>query len=157
MRTYIFRYLLTTLFILILSSTPVLAQCGGIPESACNQMANCFWDGDSCNIYTNYTEGSVFSNTYQNFIADIGLKSTLNSIPNILNALVPLLIVLSGLILFFMLIAGGFQLLTSAANPDDTEKGKQKITNALIGFIIIFAAYWITQIVEIVLGVKILN
>jgi hypothetical protein len=54
-----------------------------------------------------------------------------------------------------MLLAGGFTMLSSASNPEAADKGKQQITTALIGFIIIFAAYWIVQIVEIVLGVNI--
>lgn len=62
---------------------------------------------------------------------------------------------LAGLILFFMLIAGGFQLLTSAGDPEATKKGYQKILYAVIGFMIIFVAYWLIQIIEIIFGIKI--
>jgi len=62
---------------------------------------------------------------------------------------------LAGLILFFMLIAGGFQLLISAGNPEATKKGYQKILYAVLGFLIIFVAYWLIQIVEIIFGIKV--
>ena len=38
-------------------------------------------------------------------------------------------------------------------NPERAAKGKQAATSALIGFIIIFAAYWIIRLIEIITGV----
>ncbi len=46
---------------------------------------------------------------------------------------------------------------SSAGNAEKTDKGKQAITGAIIGFVIIFASYWIIQIIEIITGVNILN
>jgi len=60
----------------------------------------------------------------------------------------------AGLILFFVLISGGFQFLTSAGNPESMEKAQKKITNAVIGFFIIFLSYWILQIIENIFGIK---
>ena len=42
-------------------------------------------------------------------------------------------------------------------NPEKAKKGKQAITAALIGFMIIFCSYWIIKIIEIITGVSILN
>lgn len=61
----------------------------------------------------------------------------------------------AGLILFFMLITGGFQLLTSAGDPERTKKGYGKIIWAIIGFLVIFIAYWLIQILEAILGIKV--
>lgn len=60
-----------------------------------------------------------------------------------------------GLILFAMLIMGGFQLLTAAGNPEEVKKGYNKILYALIGFLVIFVSYWLVQILEYVLGITI--
>ena len=49
---------------------------------------------------------------------------------------------------------GGFDYLTSLGDPKKAETGKTKITRAITGFIIIFAAYWITQAVAFMLGLK---
>src|SRR3989344_9066980 len=60
----------------------------------------------------------------------------------------------AGFALIIYLVFGGFQLMTSAGNPDGAAAGKAKITNALIGFIIIFTAFWIVQITGLVLGLE---
>jgi hypothetical protein len=64
---------------------------------------------------------------------------------------------IAGLILLTMIILGGFQLLTSAGNPDKIKAGQGKIVSALIGFVVIFLAYWIMEIVQSVLGFQILT
>lgn len=74
----------------------------------------------------------------------------------IISAFLPYFLIIAGLILLFMLISGGFQLLTAGNSPESAEKGKKRITAAIAGFFIIFSSYWITQIVEVVFGVNIL-
>lgn len=58
----------------------------------------------------------------------------------------------AGLILFAMLIAGGFGLLTAAGNPEGLKKAQGQITSALIGFVIIFVSYWLIQLLQAVFG-----
>lgn len=64
---------------------------------------------------------------------------------------------LAGLILFVMLIWGGFEMLSGAATQDSIKAGKQRISAALIGFLILFAVYWIARILELMFGVVILG
>lgn len=64
---------------------------------------------------------------------------------------------IAGLILFVILLLGGFQMLTGAANSKSLEEGKQRITSAIVGFIILFAAYWIAQLLELIFGIRILS
>ena len=75
-----------------------------------------------------------------------------NTIGEILNELVKLIYPLAGILLFIMLLLGGFDLLTSAGNEEKVKKGQGRITSAVIGFAILFAAYWIMQIIQIILG-----
>lgn len=77
------------------------------------------------------------------------------TIGDIISALIPYILVLAGLILFGFLIFGGFELLTSAGDPKKVQSAQGKITSAIIGFIIIFVAYWLVQILEIIFGLKI--
>jgi len=65
-------------------------------------------------------------------------------------------LVIAGLAMFAMLISGGFTLLTSVGNPDKIKQGTNKITFAIAGFLIVFASYWIIQIVELIFGFQIL-
>jgi len=67
------------------------------------------------------------------------------------------LFVIAGLILLFNLIMGGFHLMVGATDPKAKETASKSITNSFIGFLILFGAYWIVQIVQIVLGIDILK
>jgi hypothetical protein len=73
----------------------------------------------------------------------------------IISKILPYIFVIAGLILFVFLIMGGFELLTSAGNPESAKKAQGKITSALVGFIIIFLAYWLAQALGIIFGIQI--
>lgn len=74
-----------------------------------------------------------------------------------INLFVPLIFVFAGIILFFLLIGGGFSIIASGGNAKNVESGKNQVTGAILGFLVIFAAYWIIQIIETITGVKIFN
>lgn len=70
----------------------------------------------------------------------------------ILTKVVPYVFSGAGIALFIYLILGAFQFLASGGEPKAVEGARNKITNAIIGFIIIFAAFLITKVLEEVLG-----
>ena len=78
------------------------------------------------------------------------------TIGEIIGKLLPYIFVVAGLILLFVLIMGGLGLMTAAGNPDKMKAGYGKITAGLIGFGIIFIAYFVAQLVEVMFGIKIL-
>jgi hypothetical protein len=80
-------------------------------------------------------------------------KEDLN-LGEIVSGLLPYLFAGAGLFLLLYLIFGGFQLMTSAGDPKKMQEGKGKLTNAFVGFIIIFIAYWLVQIVGTILGIE---
>jgi len=88
-------------------------------------------------------------------IGDAG--SGYNSIGEFISNLLPNVYMISGLILFFLLLAGGFAIITSSDNPEQKGKGAKTVTAAAIGFLIIFLSYWIIQIIEKITGVKIFH
>lgn len=59
----------------------------------------------------------------------------------------------AGAAFLFLFITAGITMMTSAGNPKAIEGAKAKLTQALIGFVIIFCAYWIVQIVGLMLGI----
>lgn len=63
---------------------------------------------------------------------------------------------LAGLLLFALLVWGGFEMLIGSPTKKSMESGKNRITAALAGFFLLFATYWIWQIVEVIFGVAIL-
>lgn len=58
----------------------------------------------------------------------------------------------AGIGLLLMLLAGGFTFLTSAGDSKKMEKGQQQLTNAILGFIIIFVAFWLVQALGYIFG-----
>lgn len=82
-----------------------------------------------------------------------------SSIGELITAILPNIYVAASLILFFLLIGGGLMFMISAGreNPEGAATGKKAITAALIGFILIFASYWLIQIIEVVTGIQIFN
>jgi len=61
----------------------------------------------------------------------------------------------AGLILFFVFIVSGFSMLTSGGNEEKLAQANKQLTNAVVGFIVVFASYWLIRLVEFILGVKI--
>lgn len=87
-----------------------------------------------------------------------GLLGDLNELNmgKIVSDLLPYIYVLAGLGLLVMLIAGGIGLMTGGGDPGKTKLSYGKITNAVIGFLIVFVSYFMVQLVEVILGVNIL-
>ncbi len=80
-----------------------------------------------------------------------------SSLGTFVSNIIPNIYVFAGIILFFLVIGGGFAIITSAGNPDQKNQGGKALTAAAVGFIIIFASYWLVQIVEYLTGVKIFD
>ncbi|MEK9143434.1 MAG: hypothetical protein AAB481_02300 [Patescibacteria group bacterium] len=67
---------------------------------------------------------------------------------------IPFIFAFAGIGLLLMLLSAGFNFLTSAGDPKKLEAGKQRLTNALIGFLIIFVAYWAVQMAGVIFDIK---
>lgn len=63
--------------------------------------------------------------------------------------------VLAGLVLLFFFILGGIGMIGSAGqdNPQKAEQSKKTITSAVIGFVIVFASYWIVKLIGQLIGI----
>ena len=87
------------------------------------------------------------------------LDQTFPSIATLVNLIVKNALTIAGIILLFLLIFGGFSFIIGSgqSDPKKAAQGKQAITSALIGFAIVFVAYFIIQIIEIITGLNILN
>ncbi len=90
-------------------------------------------------------------------IVDRGVSSLYPNLAAFLNLFVPLAFIVAGLIFLFLLIGGGFAIIASGGNAKNMEQGKNQIVTAVLGLVVIFAAYWIVQIVELITGVQIFN
>lgn len=80
--------------------------------------------------------------------------TTTTSLGIIVSELLKYLFPFTGLLLFIYLLIGGFSYLTSGGEPKAMEQAQSKITNAIVGFVIVFVAYWVVQIFEFMFGIS---
>ncbi len=80
-----------------------------------------------------------------------------SSIGELISTILPSIYLLAGLILLFFLIFGGLSVILGAGkgSQEQVEKGKKTLTGTLLGFLVVFASYWIVQILEIITGIEI--
>jgi len=81
-----------------------------------------------------------------------------NTIGSLVSVVAQNAFVLAGVIAFIILIFGGFAIIIGAGSGDSKqlEKGKQAMTGAAIGLIIIVGSFWIIQILETITGMTLL-
>lgn len=76
-----------------------------------------------------------------------------NNIGSIVSGLLTYIFPIAGFLLLLYLIFGGYQFMLSRGDPKALQDAKAKITYALIGFIIIFVAYWLMQLIARILSI----
>lgn len=81
-------------------------------------------------------------------IADVG---------QLISAGVGTLLIIAALLAFFYLILGGIQWITSGGDKAGMEAARNKITHAIVGLIIVGAAWAIMLLVQNFLGVSIIG
>ena len=72
---------------------------------------------------------------------------------NFLTIAVPLL----GLMLFVLLISGGFGYMTAGGDPKQTQKASGTITAAIIGIVVVVGVWFIFRILGVITGLNLLN
>lgn len=80
------------------------------------------------------------------------VASIYNNPAMLVNLIVRNLFLLAGVGLFIMIVFAGIKF---AISPESAAKGeaKDQIKNAGIGFLIMFSAYWIIQIIQVLTGI----
>lgn len=58
----------------------------------------------------------------------------------------------AGIGLLLMIIRAGFTLMMSAGDAKKLASGKAALTNAIVGFLLVFSAFWIVQIAGTIFG-----
>lgn len=76
---------------------------------------------------------------------------------DVVSAGIQIILVVAAIIFFFMLVLGGLKWITSGGDKGKTEQARSQITAALVGLVIVFAAWAIVQLIEAFFGVSILN
>lgn len=72
----------------------------------------------------------------------------------IVSAALPYFFGAAGISLLLYFVWGGLGLMLSRGDPKAIQAARDKITGALIGFVIIFTAFWLVQIVASIFGLQ---
>lgn len=96
------------------------------------------------------------------FAADINIPQPkdqvkITEIGPLISALVGVLLILAALMAFFFLILGGIQWITSGGDKAGMEAARNKITHAIVGLIIVGAAWAVMILIQKFLGIEIIG
>ncbi|NMB57178.1 hypothetical protein GYA19_04580 [Candidatus Beckwithbacteria bacterium] len=83
--------------------------------------------------------------------------SQYSSLGKFISNLVPNILMIASVFFFILILGAGFMIISSAGNPDKQKKGGETLSWSLIGFLVVFGAYWLIQIISYILGYDILN
>lgn len=74
------------------------------------------------------------------------------TLPSIISALIKGAMVIAAIIFFFMLVIGGIKWIASGGDKAQTEAARNQITAALVGLVIVFAAWAIVSLIATFFG-----
>jgi hypothetical protein len=88
-----------------------------------------------------------------------GLAGSVSSltIGGIIAGLLKLALVIAAIVFFFILVIGGIRWIISGGDKGQTEQARGQITAALVGLVIVFAAWAIAGLIGTFFGVNIFN
>lgn len=81
----------------------------------------------------------------------------IDDIGQLIAAIVGTMLIIAALLAFFYLILGGIQWITSGGDKAGMEAARNKITHAIVGLIIVGAAWAIMTLVQGFLGITIIG
>lgn len=79
------------------------------------------------------------------------------TLPGIVSTAIKLILIISALVAFVFLVIGGIRWITSGGDKEGTAKAQSTITAALIGLVVVFAAWAIIKLLETFFGIQILS
>lgn len=90
---------------------------------------------------------------------NVGEFSPLTSLtlPSIVSGFIRLTLVIAAIVFFFILVIGGIRWIASGGDKAQTEGARSQITAALVGLVIVFAAWAILALIKTFFGVDIFS
>jgi len=104
-------------------------------------------------------DGDGGGSTIGNATITTGLEGrvSFDNIGTLLGNIIIAAMVISGLMVFFYLIMGGIQYISSGGDKAQAEAARDKITYALIGLVIVIGSFAIVKLIESFFGIDILS
>jgi TRAP-type C4-dicarboxylate transport system permease small subunit len=87
-----------------------------------------------------------------NFVGLTGL-----TLPDIISGLIKFTVVIAAIVFFFILVIGGIRWIASGGDKAQTEAARNQITAALVGLVIVFAAWAIVALINVFFKIDIFS
>ena len=87
----------------------------------------------------------------------MGTPPPLQGLETVFENVVTSLLALGGIILFLMLLSGGFKYLTSGGDPKATEGAQKTLTYAIGGFVLLAGSFILLKIISTFTGADVTN
>lgn len=81
----------------------------------------------------------------------------ISDLQTIFSKVVSSAIAFAGIVLFVFLVMGGFKYITSGGDPKATDAAQKTITYAIMGLVLVLAAYLILLLIGAITGVTVTN
>jgi len=79
------------------------------------------------------------------------------TLPSIISALIRMTVVVAAIVFFFILVIGGIRWIASGGDKAQTEAARNQITAALVGLVIVFAAWAIVALINVFFKIDIFS
>lgn len=77
-----------------------------------------------------------------------------STVSNIIEAVLPYIYGLAGILLLVNIITSGFKIMNSQGDPKAMQESQVNLKNSALGLLILFASFWIVQIVFTWIGIN---
>jgi hypothetical protein len=152
---------------LFLFTTTVLALAPAVDPNMCgdnqtppqyNQPIGTSYTGGDGKVYKCENIGGLATwKPQDNVLFVIPNLSGFSNLGGILQVLLSLTFFVAGIFMFFNIIIGGISWIGSGGDPKAMQSSRGRITNAIIGLVIVVSAYAVAAIVGQVFGISIVN
>ena len=79
------------------------------------------------------------------------------TVPSLVSGGIRLVVIVAAIIFFFILVIGGIRWIASGGDKAQTEAARNQITAALVGLVIVFAAWAILALIKTFFGVDVFS
>lgn len=142
-----------------------LQQCCVIAYSGNEYGVATYYESDDCDGYAPPGEIGAPSESggayyfFDDFWLDSNgtmVRSVYNNTGSLINIIVRNLFIVAGILFFALIVFSGFKLIFMGDKAKALNSVKQYLTTGVIGLLIMFVAYWVVQLIEILTGGNIL-
>ena len=77
----------------------------------------------------------------------------INNLTDLVGLIISFVVPLAGVIMFLVILWGGFDLVNSQGNPEKVQSGQQKMTAGVVGFVLLVLSYFAAKLIGYIFGV----